>query len=154
MAPTAGPHGRSGHSTSRVTLTASPSLASAASKFSRTAGCTFSVQPLGTATRSGFVGFKAAVHANDRPEVVGSSGSGPAIAAKTSAQSSAVRPIGPSLSSVQHSAMAPWRETRPYVGRSPVTPEKALGVTLEPEASLPTPNRTRPAATQAPRPLD
>ena len=46
-------------------------------------------------------------------EVVGSAGSGPASAARTKPQSSALRHIGPSLSSVQQSAMAPCRLTRP-----------------------------------------
>src|SRR5207249_3948971 len=145
MAPTAGPHGRSGHSTSRVTVIESASCFKAASKFSRTAGCTFSTQPLGTATRSFFAAFCAWLHGNVRPELVSSAGSGPAIAANTSAQSSAERPIGPTLSSVHDSAIAPWRDTSPYVGRNPVTPEYALGVKIEPDVSLPMANTTRPA---------
>ena len=46
---------------------------------------------------------------------------------KTSAQSSAVRHMGPILSMVQLSAMAPNRLTRPKVGRSPVTPQRLEG---------------------------
>ena len=45
--------------------------------------------------------------------VVGSAGSAPAMASSTRPQSSAVRASGPSLSSVQHSAIAPCRLTRP-----------------------------------------
>jgi len=37
--------------------------------------------------------------------------------------SSTPRVIGPNLSSDQHSVIAPVRGTRPYVGRSPVTPQ-------------------------------
>ena len=76
------------------------------------------------------------------------------MAASTMPQSSAVRAIGPSLSSVQHSAIAPCRLTRPYVGRKPVTPQKDAGVRIEPEVSEPIANGTSPAATAAPGPLD
>ena len=50
--------------------------------------------------------------------------------------------------------MAPRRLTRPYVGRSPVTPQNAAGVTIEPEVSEPRANVTSPAATAAAEPLD
>src|SRR5438445_2586634 len=91
---------------------------------------------------------------NRFPPVVGSAASGPAIASRTSAQSSAVRAIGPSLSSVHESAIAPLRETSPYVGRSPVTPQYADGVPIEPDVSEPIANGTSPAPTAAPEPLD
>src|SRR5438067_10107037 len=91
---------------------------------------------------------------NRFPPVVGSAASGPAIASRTSAQSSAVRAIGPSLSSVHESAIAPLRETSPYVGRIPVTPQNAAGVPIDPEVSEPMAHGTRPAATAAPDPLD
>ena len=45
--------------------------------------------------------------------LVGSFGSAPAIALSTMPQQSAVRAIGPSLSSDQQSAIAPCRLTRP-----------------------------------------
>src|SRR6266513_4722415 len=77
----------------------------------------------------------------------GSLGSFPAIAASTSAQSSALLPIGPSLSIVHERAIAPWRLTRPYVGRRPVTPQKAAGVPMDPDVSEPIAHGTRPAAT-------
>src|SRR5216117_3909626 len=88
------------------------------------------------------------------PLVVRSAASAPAIASSTAAQSSAVRAIGPSLSSVHDSAMAPFLETSPYVGRSPVTPQYAEGVPIEPDVSEPIAKGTRPAPTAAPDPLD
>src|SRR5512147_2374027 len=89
-----------------------------------------------------------------RPKAVGSAVSGPAMAASTRPQSSAERASGPSLSMVGLSVIAPWRLTRPYVGRSPVTPQKAAGYWMEPQVSDPIANGTRPAATAAPGPLD
>src|SRR2546421_9050806 len=88
------------------------------------------------------------------PLVVRSAASAPAIASSTAAQSSAVRAIGPSLSSVHERAIAPLRETRPYVGRRPVTPQYADGVPIEPDVSEPIANGTRPAPTAEPEPLD
>src|SRR6185369_4050628 len=72
----------------------------------------------------------------------------------TRPQSSAERHMGPILSSVQESDMAPRRLTRPYVGRKPVTPQKALGVMIEPEVSEPSAKVTSPAAVATPAPLD
>ena len=89
-----------------------------------------------------------------RPMADGSSGSDPATAASTSPQSSAVRASGPSLSIVLLSAMAPWRLTRPKVGRRPVTPQNAAGYWIDPQVSEPIANGTSPAATAAPDPLD
>ena len=76
------------------------------------------------------------------------------MASRTMAQSSAVRAIGPILSSVHESAIAPCRETRPYVGRSPVTPQYADGGPIEPDVSDPRANGTRPAPTADAEPLD
>ena len=55
---------------------------------------------------------------------------------------------------VQLSAIAPWRLTRPKVGRSPVTPQKAAGNWIDPQVSEPMANGTSPAPTAAPGPLD
>src|SRR5438270_9713466 len=66
--------------------------------------------------------------------------------------SSTPRVIGPSLSSVQHNVIAPVRGTRPYVGRSPVTPQRMLGAMMLPPVSLPIENATRPAAVAEPGP--
>ena len=54
--------------------------------------------------------------------------------------------MGPSLSSDQQRVMAPVRGTRPKVGRSPVTPQRMLGLTMLPPVSLPMENPTSPAA--------
>src|SRR5689334_14787408 len=78
--------------------------------------------------------------------------SGPLIACSTSIPSSTLRVIGPSLSSDQHSVIAPVRGTRPYVGRRPVTPHRMLGLTMLPPVSLPIEKATRPAAVAAPGP--
>src|SRR5262245_57541380 len=76
------------------------------------------------------------------------------MAARTTAQSSAVWQIGPSLSIVQLRAMAPCRLTRPYVGRSPGRPRNPDGARMEPAVRDPMARGTRPAATAAPEPLD
>src|SRR5260370_12137855 len=81
-----------------------------------------------------------------------SSASGPEIACSTSNASSTPRVMGPSLSSDQHSVIAPLRGTRPYVGRKPVTPQRMLGDTMLPPVSLPIENPTRPAPVAAPGP--
>src|SRR5271165_5235310 len=75
-----------------------------------------------------------------------SPGSGPDTACSTSMASSTLRVIGPSLSSDQHSVMAPVRGTRPNVGRSPVTPQREDGETMLPPVSLPMAKPTSPAA--------
>ena len=64
------------------------------------------------------------------------------------------RHMGPSLSSDQHSVMAPVRATRPKVGRRPVTPQRMLGLTMEPPVSDPIAKPTKPAATAAPGPAE
>src|SRR5260370_21123016 len=76
------------------------------------------------------------------------------MACSTRPQSSAERHMGPILSSVQASDMAPRRLTSPYVGRNPVTPQNALGVRMDPEVSEPSANVTSPAAVATPEPLD
>src|SRR5689334_22232757 len=78
--------------------------------------------------------------------------SGPEIALSTSIASSTPRVMGPSLSSDQQSVIAPVRGTRPYVGRSPVTPQRIDGEMMLPPVSLPMENPTRPAAVAAPGP--
>ncbi len=62
--------------------------------------------------------------------------------------------MGPILSSVHESGIAPWRLTRPYVGRSPVIPQNALGVRIDPDVSEPSAKVTSPAATAMAEPLD
>ena len=74
------------------------------------------------------------------------------IAWSTSIASSTDRVIGPSLSSDQHSVIAPVRGTRPNVGRSPVTPHRMAGATIQPPVSLPIEKATSAAAVAAPGP--
>src|SRR4030081_2694753 len=78
--------------------------------------------------------------------------SAPEIAYSTNSASSTPRVIVPSLSSDQHSVMAPLRGTRPKVGRSPHTPQRMLGLTMLPPVSRPRANPTSPAAVAAPGP--
>src|SRR5438477_8315520 len=88
------------------------------------------------------------------PSVVGSSGSGPAIATRISAQSSAVRASGPTVSSVNESGIALARLTRPFVGFNPVTPQKCAGMRIEPPVSEPSAAGISRAATAEPEPDD
>src|SRR5678816_4139328 len=76
------------------------------------------------------------------------------MAAKTSAASSALRQIGPSLSVVHESAMAPVRGTRPNVGRKPLTPQVRAGDVIEPLVSEPMLKPTQPAAVAEAGPAD
>jgi hypothetical protein len=66
--------------------------------------------------------------------------------------SATLRHIGPILSSVQQRGMAPVRGTRPKVGRSPVTPQRMDGATMEPSVSVPRLKPTNPAAVAEPEP--
>src|SRR5580658_6291999 len=74
------------------------------------------------------------------------------MACNTSIASSTLRVMGPSLSSDQHNVIAPVRGTRPYVGRSPVIPQRMEGLTMLPSVSLPIAKPTSPAAVAAPGP--
>src|SRR6185503_1461166 len=80
------------------------------------------------------------------------------MAANTSAVSSALRQIGPSLSVVHDNAIAPVRGTRPKLGRKPATPHVRAGDVMEPLVSEPIAKPTQPAATAdagpAEEPLD
>jgi hypothetical protein len=91
-------------------------------------------------------GSRPGGQAKPRSTTVGSRPSGPWTAAKTSAQSSAERAIGPSLSMLQASAIAPCRLMRPKVGRSPVAPQRVQGETMLPQVSDPSAKPTSPAA--------
>src|SRR5579884_2826273 len=86
--------------------------------------------------------------------VPASCGSFPAITDKTNPQSSALRARGPILSIEYESAMAPWRLTRPKVGRKPDTPQNAEGQIIDPHVSVPMAKAASPAATIAPEPLE
>src|SRR6185312_2042162 len=62
--------------------------------------------------------------------------------------------MGPSLSMVHESAMAPVRGTRPNVGRRPVAPQRVDGDEIEPSVSLPIAKATSPAAVAHAGPAD
>src|SRR5687767_6799652 len=68
------------------------------------------------------------------------------MASSTSAQSSTLRQMGPSLSMLHDNVIAPAFGTLPYVGRRPVVPQTVEGDEMEPSVSLPMENPTRPAA--------
>src|ERR1700756_370565 len=70
------------------------------------------------------------------------------------AQSSTARQIGPSLSIVQLSAMAPVRGTNPNVGRSPVVPHRVEGDEIDPSVSDPIAKATHPAEVADADPAD
>ncbi len=55
--------------------------------------------------------------------------------------------MGPILSIDHDRAIAPWRLTRPKVGRSPVAPQRVHGDRIEPRVSVPMAKPTSPAAT-------
>src|SRR6188474_2778150 len=55
---------------------------------------------------------------------------------------------------LQESAIAPDLLTRPKVGRSPLTPFRVEGETIEPSVSVPSEKPTSPAAVAEPGPAD
>src|SRR5215470_14841129 len=57
--------------------------------------------------------------------------------------------IGPIWSSDEPNATSPYRETRPYVGFKPTTPQNAAGVRTEPPVSEPSAMSDVPEATLA-----
>ena len=61
----------------------------------------------------------------------------PAIASNRRAQSSALRAIGPMVSNVGATGKSPPLGTTPVLGRSPVTPQKAAGMRIDPPVSVP-----------------
>src|SRR5258708_37184946 len=69
-------------------------------------------------------------------------------------QSSTDRQMGPILSIVQQRLIAPKRDTRPKVGRKPVTPQTRLGDKIEPSVSVPIEKPTSPAAVAAADPAE
>jgi hypothetical protein len=50
--------------------------------------------------------------------------------------------------------MSPYRDTSPYVGLKPTTPQSAAGCRTEPPVSVPSAHTTSPAATAAADPPD
>ena len=62
--------------------------------------------------------------------------------------------MGPSLSMLQESAIAPVLGTRPKDGRSPVQPQRVDGDEIEPSVSDPILNAKQPAAVAEAGPAD
>src|SRR6185437_17005615 len=62
--------------------------------------------------------------------------------------------MGPILSIVHDSAIAPVRGTRPNVGLMPVAPQRVDGDEIEPNVSVPIENPTSPAAVAQAGPAD
>src|SRR6266513_5609318 len=69
-----------------------------------------------------------------------------------SAASRTVFVSGPIWSSDEANATRPKRETRPYVGLKPTTPDSAAGCRIEPPVSLPNAPHATCAATAAAEP--
>src|SRR5947209_20282355 len=76
------------------------------------------------------------------------------MALSTMAVSSTERQMGPILSIVHESAIAPVLGTRPKVGRSPVVPQRVEGDEIEPSVSVPIVKPTHPAAVAAAEPAE
>src|SRR5258708_4856809 len=62
--------------------------------------------------------------------------------------------MGPSLSIDHAMVIAPYRLTRPKLGRKPETPHQVVGHMMDPRVSDPMAHGARPADTTAPDPLD
>src|SRR5438132_1259534 len=60
----------------------------------------------------------------------------------------------PTWSSEDAKAIRPYRETLPYVGLSPTTPQSEAGCRTDPPVSVPNAHTTSPAATAAADPPD
>src|SRR5258708_34360473 len=71
---------------------------------------------------------------------------------KISAASSTVLAMGPTWSRLEAMAITPERETAPYVGESPTTPQKLVGWRLEPPMSDPKAPKATCEATAAAHP--
>src|SRR4030088_1504997 len=70
------------------------------------------------------------------------------------AASATERVNGPTLSSDDANAISPYRDTRPYVGSTPTTPQNAAGCRIDPPVSVPSDATQNPAATDAADPPD
>src|SRR5581483_5219389 len=81
--------------------------------------------------------------------VVESAGSRPEITRYRTALSRTVFVTGPTWSSDEAKATMPYRDTVPYVGRSPTLPQRAAGCLIEPPVSEPSAHGASPAATAA-----
>src|SRR3954464_10696829 len=73
---------------------------------------------------------------------------------KMIAASVALRQIGPVLSRLQLSTMAPVLLMEPKLGRNPVTPQVCEGEMIDPHVSVPIAKGSSPAETAAAEPAD
>src|SRR6185312_1091394 len=62
--------------------------------------------------------------------------------------------MGPALSRLQQSTIAPERLIDPNVGLRPVAPHRADGETIEPSVSVPIVKGNKPATTEAAEPAE
>src|SRR2546423_15332779 len=76
------------------------------------------------------------------------------MTASIRAASAAERVIGPAWSRLQDRPITPCLGTRPKVGLSPVIPQYAAGIRIEPPVSVPIASGISRAATAAPDPED
>src|ERR1700735_232626 len=74
------------------------------------------------------------------------------MALSSTAQSAALRAIGPTLSSDEANAIMPYRDTRPYVGLIPTMPLNDAGWRIEPPVSVPVAAMAKRPATKAAEP--
>src|SRR5580698_6617028 len=81
-------------------------------------------------------------------------GSRPAMVRSTMAASLTVFARGPMRSSDDANAIRPCRDTRPYVGINPTTPQKDAGWRIDPPVSDPKVTTAMSAATAAAEPPD
>ena len=88
------------------------------------------------------------------PSVFGSLGSDPAMTAYMRAASTALPARGPSWSLLQVSGVDPKELVRPKVPLIPTSPQKALGMRMDPPPSAPTAAGQSPAAADAAGPLE
>src|SRR5919198_1852249 len=86
--------------------------------------------------------------------LVASLGSCPVIDRRRTAASRTLRVSVPTWSRDDANAISPYRETRPYVGLRPTTPQSAAGCRTEPPVSVPNAHTHSPAATAAADPPD
>src|SRR4030095_9201161 len=84
----------------------------------------------------------------------GSVGSGHWSASNATARSRTERANGPTSPRLPATTTTPARDTRPYVGLSPKTPQSEAGTRIDPLVSEPRLSGTSPAATDAADPPD
>src|SRR5262245_18892468 len=127
----------------------------AASNARRTVSSTPSeTKALGTPTRTPAIVPESAdvKSGTGSVEDVESIGSLPGRTESASAASPTVRVNGPIWSSDEANARSPYRDTRPYVGLSPTTPQNEAGWRMEPPVSDPNDSGTHADATAAAEP--